>query len=404
MKVNTAQSSSQGALGDEHRIQVTKTVVCSADGDSIFDDDCSSLPLQSGMVAKYTVTLEQVSSDTTKGIQFVYDELPDKFDFRAGTAFSPDSSFPEIEFSSYGDPEDIQGGVNDIRKWDFEASPITFVQGEVKTFTFEADIRNQADRYCNDVFLKMESDPNEKAGKSAHVLVGSTPPDGCKGGGAKVEKFVDTTVILPSTNTVLTYIINVYNLGNSTIQIDEVRDLLPEVTSPDVFGYCDDPTYPPDDNMLSCDDSMYKVVDDPFDPGTGDFTDTTGFTSMPSVSVSTSNDRDEIKWDNPGWSLAGAGGSGDTLIIRFMAHATLANSGSFYNEVFIKTTCSAPQALIDEGVTTNDAYCATFSWPTGGAVVPSYDVRSDVGRSYGQGAVGIDFSGPSGSLDSWHVE
>lgn len=89
------------------------------------------------------------------------------------------------------------------------------------------------------------------------------------------------------------------------------------------------------------------------------------------------------------------------LIIRFQAYVTPEASGSYYNEVFVDTDCVAPGPLKTEGVTTDQEYCASYSWPSGGMVVPAYDVRADSGSTTGQGNVALGDG--TGSLDSWTI-
>ena len=71
--------------------------------------------------------------------------------------------------------------------------------------------------------------------------------------------------------------------------------------------------------------------------------------------------------------------------------------------------CNAPQALVDENVFTpgqEDAeYCTSYSWPTGGVIVPTYDVQASVDHSTGQGNITIDWTQfpTDADLQSWHV-
>ena len=103
-----------------------------------------------------------------------------------------------------------------------------------------------------------------------------------------------------------------------------------------------------------------------------------------------------------GWGLAQAGLPGDTFIVRFQAEFTPTDSGSYYNELFVDVSCSAPSNLIAEGVTTQSEYCASYSWPTSGILVPSYDVRSITGGMTGQGNA-ILAAEDGAQLTSWHI-
>ena len=84
------------------------------------------------------------------------------------------------------------------------------------------------------------------------------------------------------------------------------------------------------------------------------------------------------------------------------AEFTPTESGSYYNEVFVDVSCSAPSSLISEGVTTQDEYCAAYSWPTSGVLVPSYDVRSISGGLTGQGNA-VFQTEDGAQLTSWHI-
>lgn len=152
---------------------------------------------------------------------------------------------------------------------------------------------------------------------------------------------------------------------------------------------------------------MWKIADEPFDPVSGDFTDISGFTVYPDPQQTflTADDRWELFWDGPGgsgWQLKKAGNPGDNLIMRFQAHVTPGVSGTYYNEAFANVDCSAPSSLIADAVTSKSEYCASYSWPTGGVVVPAYEVSSASGGLTAQGIVVITGDGTS-QLTSWHV-
>ena len=319
---------SEGATvagAEDNRIKPSNTVVCDQDGDG-FDDDCLNLPENSGMVARYTVTLEQISPDTNVGLVAIYDELPEKFAFRAGTVASPDNSFPEILSVT---PTNIGTAQKQIMRWDLSTSPVYFQQDELKTFTFEADIPDKSDRYCNGIFLKLEVLPNEKSSKATTVIAVNTIGEGCKDGGTAVAKYVDKLVARPKEPTIFTYIVNVENIDSNTLHIASMKDVLPQGG----FQWCD-PANPP--SGLLCEAPMYKIVDNPFDPVTGDFTDTTGFTNLnDSVETyDTVDDRWQLFWDGPGgsgWNISQPGQAGDTFIMRFQAQFTATGSGTYYN-------------------------------------------------------------------------
>ncbi len=394
----------QAKLGDaliggaeDNKIRPTNTVECDIDGSGDYGDDCLNLPVQAGMLARFTVFLDQVSPDTSDPLVVLFEELPEGFVMDLSSVVSLDGSFPEIE-SAVLTPVDIQPGVNWIWKWDFSASPISFTQGQVKQFTFEANIDGSTGRYCNDVWLKLQnSPPFEHMGKQTDFLVGGSPPDGCRGAGFSVRKFTDQPVALPNVTTIFTYIVNVENLTGNTEQIDGVKDVLPQGG----FQYCNGTTQ--GDPLQTCDPPMIKLADTPFDPATDDFNVLTGFTPWDEPTETLVNDRWELQWTpSPAISVDQAGNPGDVFILRFQAEITPETSGAYYNEIFIDAQCSVPSSLNNEGITSDD-YCSTYSWPTAGTVVPTYDVGSQTDISLGQGNITVDWGTLDGTLESWHV-
>ena len=398
IRLNGASSTlSPGPGAEDNRTRPSAKVECARDGDGVYDDDCLSLPNNtSGMLARYTVYLEQISPDTSVGVTTVYNELPALFDWdpALNPVISRDGSFPEIESTSL---VNIGSSQNQVWKWDL-SSPIFFTQGQVRQFTFVAKIDGQNGEHCNRVFLKVQGSPNESSGPTAIVRTGSGNA-GCTNGGTLAAKYVDRLMALPNQTTVFTYIINVENLEKNSQHILQVKDVLP----PGLL-YCDGPAQ--GDSSKSCDPPLFEITNDPFDPATDSYSSIAGYDGMlPSPALTTGVDgRWELVWDGPGagWFLTKAGGPHDTLIIRFQAEFTPVESGSYYNELFIDVNCSAPSSLISEGVTTTEEYCASYSWPTSGVLVPSYDVRSISGGLTGQGNA-VFQEGDGAQLTSWHI-
>ncbi len=399
IRLSGAPSGTSTVTGaEDNRVLTSMAVECDKDGDG-FDDDCLALPLSDGMIARYTISLEQISPDESVGLVAIYDQLPKGFEFIPGSVISPDGSLPEIEPLT---PTNIESPAWQIWEWDLSSSPIYFQRGVVKKFSFEAEINDIKGRYCNRVFGKMEALPNEMSDGMTEVVVGTDVADRCEGMGAYLIKYVDTMVALPNVNTIVTYIINVENIEQNSLHIDSIKDVLP----PDGFTYCS-PNFPPDDLQLSCDRPMWKTTDESFDPATGDFSDTMGFAMYndPEQTLSAGGDRWELFWDGPGgsgWGLQQAGDPNDNLILRFQAQLTVTQSGTYYNEGFAHADCSAPSSLIAEGVTSQEEYCASYSWPTGGGVVPKYNVSSSSGGTTAQGLMALTGS-DSLQLNSWHV-
>ena len=397
IRLNGASSTlSPGPGAEDNRTRPSANVECARDGDGVFDDDCLNLPNNTaGMLARYTVYLEQISPDTSVGVTAVYNELPALFDWdpALNPVVSLDGSFPEIVIAS---PVNIGSSQNQVWKWDL-SSPIFFTQGQVRQFSFVAGIDGKTGESCNRVFLKVEGSPNESSGPTAFVRVGAGNK-GCPNGGTLSVKHVDQLVALPNQTTVFTYIISVENMEKNSQHILRVKDVLPPA-----LLYCDGPTQ--GDPSKTCDPPLFKITSDTFDPVTGSYSDIADYQALPSPAQTTGvDDRWELGWDGPGagWFLTKSGGPKDTLIIRFQAEFTPVESGSYYNELFIDVNCSAPSSLISEGVTTPEEYCASYSWPTSGVLVPSYDVRSIGGGMTSQGNAAFQ-AGDGAQLTSWHI-
>ena len=176
----TATESLSSISGTEDdRVRPSNSVVCDKDGDG-FDDDCLSLPKNvDGMVARYTVFLEQISPETENGVTVAYDELPTGFSYIPGSTFSIDDSI--LAF----DPTELPTSQNPVLEWDFVTAlggPLMFQHGEVKQFSFDVNINKSEDRYCNAIYIK----PNrELSGKTSPIHVGDpSNPEGCPGGGS----------------------------------------------------------------------------------------------------------------------------------------------------------------------------------------------------------------------------
>lgn len=215
-----------------------------------------------------------------------------------------------------------------------------------------------------------------------------------------MSKYVNQPLALPGITTIFTYIVNVENIEKNTQHLEGLKDVLPQGG----FLFCNGTTQ--GDPLQSCDAPMYKLVADNADPSIPNtFTDTIGFTSLadPALTYNAVADRWELIWDD-GWGMTQAGMSQDTLIMRFQAEFTPIASGSFYNEIFVDVSCSVPSVLktAPNDVSSQADYCASYSWPSGGSLVPTNDVRSETDSSNGWGNITVG-SG-SGRLESWYVE
>ncbi len=208
-------------------------------------------------------------------------------------------------------------------------------------------------------------------------------------------------MIIPGQTNIVTYIVNLANGSRNPEKVNELTDVLPQ----DGFQYCS-PSLPPPTG--TCDAPMTKATDTPFNPATDSFTDLTGFSVWfePTLTYDATADRWTAQWlPSPAPQVGKDGDSDDTLIIRFQTYITPSTSGAYYNEVFIDSSCpNPPNALGNEGIVKAE-YCAMYSWPSGGVLVPTYDVLAETPRFRGYGNVIVDWGGPlpTGQLQSWHV-
>ncbi|MFC1994111.1 hypothetical protein ACFLVI_02490 [Chloroflexota bacterium] len=341
--------------GDE-KIKPSKTVDC-----GIYD--CSDVPKGEYVTYTYTITVEQLNPEVD-GLTAIYDELPTGFDYEAGT-----TSWDEQEWGiATFDPTNIGSSQNPILKWAFSPA-ITFAQGDDRTMTFQATATKQGGIYANAVYLM----PNqEKTGKTAFIIVDAPQTGGVSGGGVLASKYVDQAVAPPGVTTTFTYTIIISSESGNVLHVDAIKDVLP--------------------------------VDFIYLPGTTDILTT----DDPDLTWLEDSGRWELWWDGPGgagWSIDAKGGPGDTLTLEFQAEITPTESGSYFNECYaIISGCSAPNALISEGVTSNDEYCTMYSWPSGGTVVPMYDVESQSERTTGRGNIDINLWDDEATIESWHIE
>ncbi len=136
---------------EDDRVRPSNSVICDKDGDG-FDDDCLALPKNiDGMVARYTIYLEQISPDTENGVTVAYDELPTGFSYIPGSTFSLDGSILAFE------PTELPTSQNPVLEWDFQTAygaPLLFNHGEVKQFSFDVYINKSEARYCNAIYIK----------------------------------------------------------------------------------------------------------------------------------------------------------------------------------------------------------------------------------------------------------
>jgi len=330
-------------LATDDIIRPTKTVECEELGSEIPND-------WSGTVT-YTIRLEQLSGDTTQGLDAVYDILPKTLE---ASDYKRDSSYLSVDggpWESIPDPliEEVGGQVR--LRWPASgnfASPMRdFAVRQVKEIRFEVvhDFRgdDKDSVLCNWVLLKV-GDTNTLSGPTAPITVGSPADPGvCKENGLlQVSKTSDPEVILPGVPTPVTYTITITNLDGFTHMIQEITDYLPPE-----FYYSDNST--------------------------------SGITNLePQRSLENINDVDRqvLRWtvdEFPGGHAVSIAAS-ENLTLTFWVDTTKDVSGSYYNEVTVIPSTPIPPIFNPEDMdVTYDDFNTTFSWNTGAVMVPAYD-------------------------------
>lgn len=313
----------------------------------------------------YTINLEQLSSNTSQGLDAIYDVPPvDMDDYIAGT--SEVSIDGGITWHSVPDP--LEDWAKGYIKWPadydkdtgtgaFSADPLDtdhYFQGmrdfearEVKKlrFTLEGNLDNNA-VHCNWVVLKPW---DTVSGPQAPIDVGSPDNPGICASDDVIEitKFSDPEIIPVGVETQIRYDIDLTNNYTQTRFIEKIIDYLPPE-----FEYVG-----PTENVTS------------FDP-------------QGANSTVTINGIERVRLE---WGTEEFGGgdlsiaSGETLRLTFNAVATKDVSGAYYNEVFVILRETGIAAAFEEIGVTPEEYAQNYSWNQGAVTVPTYDSQSDAG-------------------------
>ena len=338
-------------LAGDDVIQPTKTVSPNATSWDYYD-------------YTYTINLEQLSENTTQGLDAIYD-MPSG-DFGAGAYQAGTSQLSLDGGTNWLDiPDPEWDAAKGYLKWpaDYEWDPVVtgtfssdpldedhyfhgirdFTPRQVKKlrFTMRGRLKDD-DVHCNWVVLKPW---NTLSGPQAPISVGSPENPGvCEDDQVlEVSKYSDPEIIQPGVETDILYTITITNLYTEERHIDRIIDFLPPE-----FYYVG-PT-------------EGDVTSDP--QGTEEEVNVNGV------------DRYQLMWTTAEFGDLKISG-GETLTMTFHAKTTKNVSGSYYNEVFavLKET-GITSAFHDAGVEPDD-YASNYSWNTGTVTVPTYDSRAE---------------------------
>ncbi len=211
-------------LATDDVIKPTKTVDLEGLGGVIPDD-------WSGTVT-YTIRLEQLSNDTSQGLDAVYDVLPKvfgEFNYVTGSSqlrvdggvwvdFPEPSSVTELGQLRLRWP--ASGDFTSPMR-DFEARQVKEIRFEL-THEFKGDDKDRV--FYNWVLLKL-GDIDTLSGPQAPITVGDgTNPEG---GLLETSKTANPEIIQPGVETPVEYTIIINNLDDETHHIQEITDYLP---------------------------------------------------------------------------------------------------------------------------------------------------------------------------------
>lgn len=295
----------------------------------------------------YTIRLEQISGNTSQGLDAVYDILP--ADFAAGDYVSGSSqiSVDGGAWETIGNPLiESFGGVERLR-WPAAgnfASPIRdFAGGQVKEIKFQmASTGLKSNRtYYNWVILKPW---NTMSGATATIITGTgaTP----QGGFIDVSKSANVTFIPPGQPTDIRYTITIKNQQGSTDQIQIITDYLP--------------------------------------PGFNYIGPTSGLTTIAPVQTYgpvNGIDRWKLEWQKaqfPGGNDISIA-SGATKTLTFVARTSENVSGSYYNEVTVQNKNPVPAEFSSLGISYTD-FNSGYTWNSAPVIVPAYDSSATAGN------------------------
>ncbi len=350
-------------LATEHVIKPTKTV----DPDEV-DNDYSG-------PYTYTIRLEQLSNDTSQGLDAVYDVLPKGLEYEPGTSYirvdggqwTQDIGEPSI----YIEEGEEEGEDQHRLRWPasgfFDEEMRKFEVRQVKEIKFEVQGPLSPNKtFYNWVLLKL-GDIDTLSGPQAPIKVGTGA--GHVGGLLQVSKSSDPEIIQPGVETSIRYEVKIKNLDGNVHQIQSLTDYLPPgfkystnigpPAEPEPYAvYHPDSTLPSGITTSNPDISI-------MDMGTPDDPD---------------DDRYRLYWEfSPAVSIPAYGDEEDILYLNFYALTTKDVSGSYYNEVIVE-----PYAPIDNifqppdmDITRDDFNNSSYSWNSGAVIVPAYDSSSD---------------------------
>lgn len=314
----------------------------------------------------FTIKLEQIGTNTTQGLDAVYDVLPDGFTSGGYIAGSSEIRVDGGAWQAIGDPlvETSQiwpsagssfGGRVRMR-WPNPytygqnnfASPIRdFTGGQIKEIRFRItnSLPNNSNRYRYYYSWAVLKPWNTVSGATGDIVVNNTSKSGTGYEGGLIDAYKSTNVIFipPGQATNITYTVNMTSREGSTDKLVSITDYLPP--------------------------GFYYLG-----PTSGITTNNPTAVYGPVNGVT----RWSLTWNfSPQISIA----SGETKVLTFVARTSENVSGSYYNELNVVPNNPIPTIFSTPGISlTNADFNSGYTWNSAPVIVPAYDSSATSGN------------------------
>ncbi|MFC2035698.1 hypothetical protein ACFLUJ_06225 [Chloroflexota bacterium] len=368
-------------LATEHTILPTKTVDTGYDPSNWVPNKNTSGPFT------YTITVKQESSNTTPGLDRIYDIISE--DYQAGDVYetgTSEISLDGVNWVAFDDPlEEKVGNIQRLR-WPNPAtygsenfiSPFRdFYSGQEKHLRFQVNMGFDQDDLvvCNYVMLLVGESVLTVSDAQAPILVNNPDHSECDEGGVfSVVTESSPTVIPPLVSTNVTYTVTITNMQGSTQGVYNIISYLPPG-----FTY----TGPTTTDMTTPANE---------DPHTPELVNKNGV------------ERYRLLWDDT--QLGDSGyplGAGDNITLTFVATAEQGISGNYYTEVLVlPKNFPVPSAFAISSPALEGEYGTAYSWRTGVIIVPAYDANTETEGANITSNLSVDPDGVS--VISWDVQ
>lgn len=334
--------------------------------------EVSPISINSGTSQTYnfTITMEQLGSNTSQGLDAVYDILPDGFTdtnyVANSTQLSEDGG---ITWQNIGDPliENSQtwpsGGPafggrvrlrwpnpNTYGQSNFASPTRDFIGGQIKKIRYKmTSTLTNNNKYHNYFYSWVVLKPwNTLSGPTGIIDVVNTSKSGTAytGGLIDVSTTANVSFVPPGQTTDIKYVITVKDqTGAANNKISNLVDYLPP-------GFSFVGMTSPYDLIPTSNTTNFGYVN-------GVYRQTCNFTFSPSASFDVNNQRQ----------------------FAFIARTSENVSGSYYNEVIAVTTVGIPQIFSTPGVSlTATNFNTGYTWNSAAVVIPAYDTSAQAGN------------------------